>query len=111
MIAERLRMWNQTFSESEQDRLFLGVPILISIIVKLILLLFLYNSPINNDGTLYINAARQYAMGNFAAGLAYYPMPAYPLLLSFVHIVIPGWIMTGYLISLVSMVLVTIPLY
>ncbi|MCK5100286.1 MAG: glycosyltransferase family 39 protein [Desulfobacteraceae bacterium] len=111
MIAEKLRMWNQTFNESEQDRLFLGIPILISIIMKLVLLLFLYNSPINNDGTLYINAAKQYAMGNFAAGLAYYPMPAYPLLLSFVHIVIPGWIMTGYFISMVSMVLVTIPLY
>jgi 4-amino-4-deoxy-L-arabinose transferase-like glycosyltransferase len=104
-------MWNQSFNDSAKDRIYLGIPILISLLIKLILLAGLYNSPINNDGTLYINAARQYAMGNFAEGLNLYPMPAYPLLLASVHTIIPDWIFSGFFISVMSILLVTIPLY
>jgi 4-amino-4-deoxy-L-arabinose transferase-like glycosyltransferase len=106
-----MRNYYQYFNNNERDWLFLGVPLLISLLIKLILILVLYSSPINNDGILYINAARQYAMGNFANGLALYPMPVYPLLLTFIHMVIPDWITAGYFIAVSSMVLAIIPLY
>jgi hypothetical protein len=97
--------------ESSLNRICLGIPIAVSLCVKLILLSILHQDAINMDGILYINAARQYAAGNMAAGLAIYPMPAYPMLIALTHTIIPNWIMAGYLISVISMVLATIPLY
>lgn len=79
--------------------------------MKLILLLFLHQDAVNMDGTLYINAARHFAAGDMAAGLAVYPMPVYSLLITLVHTVIPDWIWAAYFISITSMVLATIPLY
>lgn len=111
LIINRIKTWYQSANDNEKDWLYLGVPLLISLVIKLILLAALYNSPINNDGTLYINAAKHYAMGNFAEGLRLYSMPAYPMALAFIHIVIPNWIIAGIFISLASIVLVTIPLY
>ncbi len=111
LIIDKVRVWRQNLNEIEQDRLYLGIPLLVSLLIKLILIAVLYNSPINNDGTLYINAARQFAAGNFAEGLALYPMPAYSLLLVLVHTIISDWIFAGFLISVLSIVLVTIPLY
>ncbi len=63
------------------------------------------------DGTLYINAARHFAAGDMAAGLALYPMPAYSLLIALTHTIIPDWISAAYFISITSIVLATIPLY
>lgn len=111
LIIDKIRMFKKSLIDRDSDLLYLGIPICISLLIKIILLAVLFNSPINNDGTLYINAARQYAMGNFAEGLSLYPMPAYPLLLVFVHIIIPDWVFAGFLISAFSILLVTIPLY
>ena len=111
LIIDKIRMFKQNLNDRDSDLLYLGVPICISLLIKIILLAVLFNSPINNDGTLYINAAKQYAMGNFAEGLGLYPMPAYPLLLVFVHYIIPDWVFAGFFISVLSMLLVTIPLY
>ncbi len=97
--------------ETSLNRLCLGIPIAVSLLVKLILLSILHQDAINMDGILYINAARQYAAGNMAAGLAIYPMPAYPMLIALTHTIIPNWIIAGYFISVISMVLATIPLY
>ncbi len=110
MIITKVTKWKQNFSAGE-DLFFLGVPLLVSLIFKFILLTVLYNNPINNDGILYIQAAKQYALGNFANGISLYPMPVYPLLLTCVHVVIPDWIGAGYFISILSMILATIPLY
>ncbi len=111
MIVDGVRTRLNNLNDNKKDWIYLGLPILISLIIKLVLLAALYNNPVNNDGTLYINAARQYALGNFAKGFMVYQMPAYPLLLAFVHMVIPNWVISGYLISLFSMILVTIPLF
>lgn len=97
--------------EASLNRLCLGIPLAVSLCVKLILLLFLHQSAVNMDGTLYINAARHFAAGDIAAGLALYPMPAYSLLIALTHTVIPNWISAAYFISITSMVLATIPLY
>ncbi len=111
MTIDRIINFHNNLNDKEKDLFYLGVLLLVSILIKSILFIALYNSPINNDGTLYINAARQYAMGNFANGLELYPMPVYPMLIAFVHIFIPDWIISGYLISFSSMIFVTIPLF
>ena len=111
LTIERIKIFYNNLNDKEKDLFYLGVPLLVSVLIKLILFIALYNSPINNDGTLYINAARQYAAGNFTNGLELYPMPVYPMLIAFIHIFIPDWILSGYLISFTSMILVTIPLF
>lgn len=98
-------------SERSLNRLCLGIPLAVSLCVKLILLWILHQSSVNMDGTLYINAAQHFAAGNMAQGLALYPMPAYPLLLALTHTLIPDWLCAAYMISITSMVLATIPLY
>ena len=60
---------------------------------------------------MYITVAKYFANGEFAKGLSLYPMPLYPLLLVFVHFLIPDWIVSGYVVSITSMILATIPLY
>jgi 4-amino-4-deoxy-L-arabinose transferase-like glycosyltransferase len=111
LIFDKVKMWSQKFNNSGKDHLYLGVPILVTVLLKLIILMTLYDSPVNNDATVYINSARQYLMGNFTEGIIIYPQPAYPLLLVLIHFVIPDWIFSGYFISIVSMILATIPLY
>ncbi len=98
-------------NDNKKILLYLIIPLLVSLTVKLILITALFNSSINSDGILYITAAQHYANGEFAKGLALYPMPFYPLLLAFVHLLIPDWILSGYVISITSMILATIPLY
>jgi len=98
-------------SERSFNWLCLGIPLAVSLVVKLILLSILHQGTINIDGILYINAAKQYAAGNMATGLSIYPMPVYPMLIALTHTMITNWINAGYFISIISMVLATIPLY
>jgi hypothetical protein len=69
------------------------------------------NADLNYDGQIYIAAAMKFDRGMYREGLAIYRMPAYPFLVSLVHIIIPNWVMAGRLISLFSMTLTVIPLY
>ena len=66
---------------------------------------------LNFDGEIYISAAFRYAMGMNNEGLAIYPMPLYPYLISLMHRVIPDWVLAARLISYFSMTLAVIPLY
>jgi len=81
----------------------------LSLLIKLILLSF--DQVINPDGVLYIAAAQQMADGNMAGALKLYPMPSYPLLLAFVHLIIPDWITTARIIGTAALVLASIPIY
>ncbi len=65
----------------------------------------------NPDGVLYINAAREFAQGNFHQGIQIFPMPFYPFAISLLHTVIPNWLRAAQTISWLSLVLTTIPLY
>ena len=65
----------------------------------------------NSDGIIYINAAREFAQGNFRQGIRIYPMPFYPFLINCVHYAIPDWFRAAQTISWLSMVLAAIPLY
>jgi hypothetical protein len=66
---------------------------------------------LNYDGEVYISAASKFAVGMYKEGLAIYPMPLYPYLISLMHRVIPDWVLAGRLISCFSMALAVIPLY
>jgi 4-amino-4-deoxy-L-arabinose transferase-like glycosyltransferase len=103
--------WASTLNDNSKNWFCLGVPLLVSLLVKIVLLLLLHDGAVNTDGTLYIRAAIQFAEGNFSNGLALYPMPVYSLLIALTHMVIPDWVVAGYSISIVSIVLATIPLY
>jgi hypothetical protein len=103
--------WASALNDNSKNWLCLGVPLLVSLLVKMVLLALLHDGSVNMDGTLYIRAAIQFAEGNFSNGLAIYPMPVYSLLIALTHMMIPDWVVAGYLISIVSIVLATIPLY
>jgi len=81
----------------------------LSLIIKIILALF--TKVINTDGVLYITAAQQFASGDFRAGLAIYPMPAYSLLILLVHFLIRDWIIAALTVNIVMSVSILIPLY
>lgn len=66
---------------------------------------------INPDGVLYIAAAQQFAIGNFSEALKLYPMPAFPLMIAMVHMIIPDWLAAARVITIAAMVLASIPLY
>jgi hypothetical protein len=66
---------------------------------------------VNDDGTLYISAAQEFAKGNFREGLSIYPMPFYSLLIVVSHWVIPQWVLAGQTISFLALGLAVIPLY
>lgn len=83
----------------------------LSAFLKIVFLIMLSDKVINNDGVIYVSAAREFAEGNFREGLAIYSMPLYPLLIAFIHFFIPSWLMAARFISIVSLVLAVIPLY
>ncbi len=71
----------------------------------------LSNNVINSDGILYIAAAQEFATGHFSEGLALFPLPLYPYLLSVIHNFVPNWIIAARFISITTLVLAVIPLY
>jgi 4-amino-4-deoxy-L-arabinose transferase-like glycosyltransferase len=81
----------------------------LSLLIKVILALF--TKVINPDGVLYITAAQQFAAGDFRAGLAIYPMPAYSLLILLVHFLIRDWVIAALFLNIVLSVSILIPLY
>lgn len=58
-------------------------PLLMAGILSFILSLFLsFNTIVNGDGILYLNAAREFVKGNYQAGFALYGWPFYSLLIA-----------------------------
>jgi hypothetical protein len=90
-----------------------ALPLLLMFSASLMGALFIvrWNADLNFDGEIYISAARKYAAGMYREGLATYPMPLYPYLISLIHKLIPNWILAGRLISYSSVTLTVIPLY
>jgi hypothetical protein len=90
-----------------------ALPLLLIFSASLMGALFIarWNADLNFDGEIYIAAARKYAAGMYREGLAIYPMPLYPYLISLMHRIIPNWVLAGRLISYFSMTLTVIPLF
>ena len=83
--------------------------VVLSLVLKIAFLL--HGDIINRDGALYIAAAQCHFKGDFSAGLAYYQMPLYPLVLAAVYSVVGNWIIAGKLLSIVPLVGCLLPLY
>ncbi len=83
----------------------------LSAFLKILALVALSDKAINPDGVIYISAAQQFASGHFKQGLSIYPMPLYPLLITFIHFLIPNWVLAARFISSAALVLALIPLY
>lgn len=104
MVLGKVAEW----SENKRGLYFI---LFISATLKLLIFWALSDTPINPDGVLYISAAQQFAEGNFKEGLALYPMPLYPVLITIVHFIIPNYVMAARFISYISLALLVIPLY
>ena len=94
-----------------ESRRALPLLLMFSAILMGALFIVRWNADLNFDGEIYIEAARKYAAGMYREGLAIYPMPLYPYLISFMHKIIPNWVLAGRLVSYFSMTLTVIPLY
>ena len=86
----------------------LGWGVILALTVRLYLLWQYYC--ISSDGVRYIEAARSFFDGRIAGGLSYYP-PAYPLLIASIYPLVGDWELSGQIWSLLSGVLLLIPLY
>jgi hypothetical protein len=106
-----MNVFSRTIQEVSGSRAGLVVALSLSAILRSLLLILEVDTPVNSDGVLYLAAARQFSMGHFSEGFATYTIPLYPLLLSFVHLFVPDWVLAGRLISCTCVVLVLIPLY
>jgi len=101
----------QGLKKLTETRAGLLLIISLSAILRGLIIISQPDAVINFDGVRYISAAKQFAVGHFREGLAMYPMPFYPSLIGFVHYFVPNWLIAARLISLLSLVLVVIPLY
>jgi hypothetical protein len=108
-IKKRIDLKN--LNEWIETRQGLYLILILSAVLKFSLLLALSEKAINEDGVLYISAAQQFALGDFDAGLALYPMPVYSFLIMLVHFLIPNWVLAARIISITSLVFVLFPLY
>lgn len=87
----------------------LAMLLLFSLVVKIILV---YQADIiNPDGIRYINSAHQLFQGNVALAFSHEKMLGFTFLLGLFHVIIPDWFLAGKILSVVAMVLTTIPLY
>lgn len=81
----------------------------LSAVLKLILASF--GEDLNTDAILYIAAAQEIAGGRFGAALALFPMPALPALIAGLHILVGDWVWAARLVSTISLVAASVPLY
>jgi 4-amino-4-deoxy-L-arabinose transferase-like glycosyltransferase len=102
MVVEKITNW----SDGKKGLILI---LCLSAAIKVVLALCIQD--INRDGVMYIYAAQQFASGHFKEGLYIYQMPLYPLLIAGVHFFISHWIAAAQFVSIVSLVLVLVPLY
>ena len=93
-------------SPTQRDLLFL---LCLSAVLKTTMALLM--PVINHDGPLYIAAAQKIASGSLKEGIRSFHMPFYPLLIYFVHFIVPNWVAAALLVSLATSVLALVPLY
>lgn len=63
------------------------------------------------DSALYLAAASHFEAGSWAAGFAFYPLPALSLLLAALHRCVGSWEAAAYLCSVVPAALTLVPIY
>jgi len=87
----------------------LGWAIVLALAFRLYLLWQYYC--ISSDGVHYIDAARDFFAGRLAVGLSSVYPPVYPILIASIYPLIGDWELSGQIWSILSGVLLLIPLY
>lgn len=90
-------------------RNLLGMALLLALAIRLYLLWQYYC--ISPDGVHYIGAAQDFFHGRFMAGLSSFYPPAYPFFIASLYFLIGDWELSGQIWSLLSGVLLLVPLY
>ena len=80
-----------------------------SLLIKAVLI---YQADIiNTDGIVFTSAARELFRGDIVASFNSYPMIGYSFVLGLVQLVVRDWFLAGKILSCLSLLLATIPLY
>lgn len=95
--------------EEEVDRLGLVGASVLTLAVRLYLAFNYYT--INNDGVLYIEAARHFWEGRWGDGLASFYPPLYPLMIAAAYSAVQDWETAGQFWPFVLSLLILLPLY
>lgn len=97
------------FNVSREDKNYLVLVCLASALIKLFLIT--QTEIINPDGIRYINSANELFQGNLTKAFNHEKMLAFTFVVGLVHSIIPDWFMAGKVVSSLSLVLTTVPLY
>jgi hypothetical protein len=89
----------------------LALILFLSFVLRAILMSFSSDIAIDHDGMIYIEAAKEFAHGNFMSGVAAYPLVLYPLLIAMANFLVQDWVLAARFISGASLWLILIPLY
>ena len=84
-----------------------------SLLLTLGVRLYLFRNyyTINNDGVLYIEAARHFWEGDWVAGLASFYPPVFPLMIAAVYPLLGDWELAGQFWPLLLSLVMTLPLF
>lgn len=105
----RERSGRPALVEKEVDRLGLAGASVLTLAVRLYLAFNYYT--INNDGVLYIEAARHFWEGRWGDGLASFYPPLYPLMIAAAYSAVQDWETAGQFWPFVLSLLILLPLY
>ena len=105
--------WNfRAFPDRRDDGPWQYVAFAIAALLSCTLFIVRWNSEVNWDGVVYLQSAREFALGRYAEGVAGYgKFPLYSLLISLLQPAISDWVVTGRAISLFCMLMAVFPLY
>ncbi|MFQ5902786.1 MAG: ArnT family glycosyltransferase [Candidatus Binatia bacterium] len=105
----RERSWGSALAEKKIDRLYWAGALILTLGVRLYLFRNYYT--INNDGVLYIEAARHFWEGQWVEGLASFYPPLFPLMIVAVYPLVGDWELAGQFWPLILGVLILLPLF
>lgn len=107
--SQRERSEGSALAEKKIDRLYWVGALIVTLGVRLYLLGNYYT--INNDGVLYIEAARHFWEGKWSEGLASFYPPLFPLMIAAVYPLVGDWELAGQFWPLILGVLILLPLF
>ncbi len=101
----------QTLLSLDLKNEFLVYSLLFLTNISLKLFLVFMRPAINKDGALYLICAQFISEGRFNKALGLFPYPFFPYMISIIHAIVPHWIISGYILSIVPASLSVIPFY
>ncbi len=103
------RSGRPAFVEEKVDSLYWLGALVLTLAVRLYLFFNYYT--INNDGVLYIEAARNFFEGRWSDGLASFYPPLFPLMIAVAYSLVHDWELAGQIWPFILGVLTLFPLF